>query len=153
VSLVWHVNTGAVLGTITVGFFVTVMKGAYSLTAIRSNGDAMGRAIIGAVLFLFSTTVVAFEVAAWRSTETALTNLRVMRTTKGVRRADTGDTNLGIPIGQIEDIQVDQDIVGRLLGYGTIRIRVTEAPEATLGNVPEKFCRLVQERIGGSASM
>lgn len=145
-------TTGAALGTIIVYFFIAAMPFAYSLTAIKNDDDVMARATIGAVLLIFSTTWMAFEVLAWRSTETALTNLRVVRTTKGVRRGDTGDTNLGIPIGEIEDIQVDQDVVARLLGYGTIRIRVRGAPEATLGNVPEEFCRLVQERFGGPAS-
>jgi hypothetical protein len=37
------VTTAGVLGTITVGFFVTALRDAHSLTAIRSNGDAMGR--------------------------------------------------------------------------------------------------------------
>jgi hypothetical protein len=146
-------TTGTVPGAITLFFFVTVMPGAYSLTAIRNDSDAMGRAIIGAVLSVFSIVWMAFEVAAWWGTETALTNLRIMRTTKGVRRPDTGDTNLGIAISRIEYIQVEQGNLGVLLGYGTIRISVKGAPEAKLGNVPEKFCRLVQERIGGSAPM
>ena len=145
--------TGAVLGCVTLGFFVAVMPGAYSLAAIRNDGDALARAIIGATLLIFSTVVVGLQVLAWRSSHIALTNLRVSLTSRGWRRGDTGDTNLGIPISEIENIQVDQDFFGRLVGYGTITIRVKgSSDEMKLGTFSEEFCQLVQERIGGPAS-
>ena len=150
--MVWHGNHRRCAGHHNRGFLCDCAAGRPQLDCDKEQRRRHGPAIVGAVLLLFSTTVVAFEVAAWRSTETALTNLRVIRTTEGVRRGDTGDTNLGIPISQIEDIQVDQDIVGQLLGYGTIRIRVKEAPEATAGQRSREVLPAGQERIAGSAS-
>ena len=79
------------------------------------------------------------------STEMAVTNKRVMMKSGFVSRK-----SVEIVLSKIESITVDQTLIGRIFGYGTITVRGT-------GGTPETFVKIghplelrqqVQEQIG-----
>ena len=77
--------------------------------------------LLGAIIF--GVTGVVLAVAAWLKrfgTEVAVTDQRVIYK-RGLIRRHTVEMNLD----KIESVDVDQSILGRFLGYGTITIRGT----------------------------
>lgn len=63
--------------------------------------------------------------ASWiekRTTEIAVTNRRVIHK-RGLIRRETGEMNME----KVESVNVDQTILGRILGYGSIVVRGTGA--------------------------
>ena len=88
---------------------------------------------------LLSTTL------KWRSAEFAVTNKRVILKT-GFIQSKTAEMFLN----KIESVGVDQSIVGRVLGYGTVVIRGTGGSLEPFHHVsnPLRFRKEIQEQIG-----
>jgi len=79
------------------------------------------------------------------STELSVTNRRVMVKTGIVLRH-----TMEILLTKVESIEVDQTIMGRILGFGSIVVRGTGGtPEPIqLIDNPQEFRKQVQEQIG-----
>lgn len=94
--------------------------------ALRFFNDQPGLKISALSLaFIFAVlTFVAAAHAWWRSfaTEIAVTSTRVIYKTGFIRR-HTVEMNMD----KVESVDVDQTLLGRLLGYGSVRVRGTGA--------------------------
>ncbi len=90
--------------------------------------------------------LVAFVVAhiIWLTSEFAVTNMRVVAKTGFVRRS-TAETLLS----KIEAIGVDQRLVGRMLGFGTVQITGTGGTRETFKKIarPLELRRQIQSQI------
>jgi uncharacterized membrane protein YdbT with pleckstrin-like domain len=108
----WVVYAGGVFAFLAA---IIIAIGAYQAPGVR-----LAIQILALLLALFG---VALLVRAWWhrwGLEIAVTNRRVIYKT-GVIRRRTLEMNLE----QIESVQVDQSILGRLLGYGDISVHGT----------------------------
>jgi hypothetical protein len=117
---------GVVFAAIMAVSFFAVMPLTYNLSAIRSDPDAEGRALIGSGLLLMTLLSVGMHTLSWWGTETAITNMSVPRVTGSLQFDDTttDDTSTKIALKDIEDIHVEQnDLPGGMLGYGAIVIK------------------------------
>src|SRR3954449_12918196 len=88
--------------------------------------------LIGAMVF--GVTGVVLAVAAWLKrfgTEVAVTDRRVIYK-RGLIQRHTVEMNLD----KVESVDVDQSLVGRLLGYGTVTIRGTGRQSNRSGTWP-----------------
>ena len=111
--------------------------------------------VLGAVLLpVFGIGLIAL-VIAWiniRTTELAVTERRVIAKF-GLIRRDT----IEIKVERIESVQVNQSVMGRLLGFGTIVFSGAGTPQLTVPNIarPLEFRKAVvgaQEPAGVPAS-
>lgn len=101
--------------------------------------------IVGGVLILIAVFAMIKVWIRASSAEFAVTNKRVILKT-GFIQKDSAE----IFLAKIESVGVDQTILGRLLGYGSVIIRGTggsQQPFADLSR-PLEFRRQIQEQIG-----
>ena len=78
--------------------------------------------VIGAIVAVYAViSLVQSWVEKW-TTEIAVTNRRVIHK-RGLIRRETGEMNMD----KVESVVVDQSILGRVLGYGSIVVRGTGA--------------------------
>jgi uncharacterized membrane protein YdbT with pleckstrin-like domain len=85
-------------------------------------GIAVGVEFLGTIVVLVALLAIP---GAWinrRTTEIAVTTQRII-IKRGLFRRSTMEMN----VGQIESVQVDQSIFGRLFGFGTVTLRGTGA--------------------------
>ncbi len=78
-----------------------------------------------ALILVFGLLTLSFAAHAWWqsfTTEIAVTNARVIYKTGFIRR-HTAEMNMD----KVESVDVDQSLLGRILGYGTVDIRGTGA--------------------------
>ncbi len=104
------------------------------LAALHFLGDQHGlkfSALSLALIFAVLALVAALH-AWWRSftTEIAVTNTRVIYKT-GFLRRHTVEMNMD----KVESVDVDQSLLGRLLGYGAVRVRGTGASLERLDHI------------------
>lgn len=102
-------------------------------------------------LWLGALAWIAYNVVAWRSAEYHVTNRRVLGQ-EGLIRRRTTDTLLA----SISDVKTKVPAIGRVLGYGNIRI-VTSSGEAGVDNLTsvkrvQEFQREILEQKTGEAS-
>jgi uncharacterized membrane protein YdbT with pleckstrin-like domain len=98
-------------------------------------------------LFGLGVIVALFQVVHYKTAEFAVTDKRVLMKTGVLRRR-----SLEINLAKIESVAVDQGILGRILGYGTIIVRGTGGTQEPFRRIadPMGFRRHVQEQ-GSSA--
>jgi uncharacterized membrane protein YdbT with pleckstrin-like domain len=102
-------------------------------------------------LWLGALAWIAYNVVAWRSAEYHVTNRRVLGQ-EGLVRRRTTDTLLA----SISDVKTRLPAIGRMLGYGNIRI-VTSSGEAGVDNLTairhvQQFQRAILEQKAGGPS-
>ena len=119
------------------GFFTLVSLWFFA-SYLGELGNATGLPLLVGLVWLLVALI------RHRTSEFAVTNRRVLIKTGLISRKSM-ETNLT----KVEGINVDQDIPGRLLGYGTIVVRGTgggSEPFRTIAR-PMVFRRVVQEQI------
>ena len=101
--------------------------------------------VLGAGLILVGVVIAVSGLWHRNSTELSVTNRRVMVKTGIVLRH-----TMEILLSKVESIEVDQTIMGRILGFGSIVVRGTGGtPEPIqLIDNPQEFRKQVQEQIG-----
>lgn len=101
--------------------------------------------IIALVLFVVSSVVAASGVLKRRAAEFVITNKRVIAKV-GILEKQTSE----IFLNKIESVAVDQNLRGRMLGYGTVIIKGTGGTVESFQRIsaPFEFRRQIQERIG-----
>ncbi len=94
---------------------------------------------LAALLILFPMAAVRFF-----TSEFAVTNKRVI-TKQGLIRRDATETLLS----KVEGIMVDQGVLGRIVGYGTVRVTGTGGHHTSFSSIrsPMEVRRHVQEQI------
>lgn len=101
------------------GLILTII-GLILILAPVGTGLAPAFAIIGAIVMLFGLWSLAGAWIEQMTTEIAVTTRRVIQK-RGLIRRQTGEMNME----KVESVIVDQTILGRLLGYGSIVVRGT----------------------------
>jgi len=99
---------------------------------------------LGGGLFLLAIVYLIIPVIEYYSNEFAVTNKRLIVKT-GLIRIDS----LEILLSKVEGIQVNQTILGRILGYGSITITGTGGSRDPYLNIAEplEFRKKAQEQI------
>jgi uncharacterized membrane protein YdbT with pleckstrin-like domain len=111
---------------------------------VISNGNAVLALVVG---FVLCATPIFSAFLRWKSAEFSVTNKRVVLKI-GFIQSRTAEMFLN----KIESVGVDQNVAGRILGYGDIVIRGTGGSLEPFRRVsaPLEFRRQIQEQIGKS---
>lgn len=120
-------------------FFSPLFGLIFSILAFASKSFGFGL-----VLLMISIGVGLARLVAYITSEFGVTDRRVLIKVGFLRRK-----SLELLLNKVEGIQVDQGILGRVLGYGSIVITGTgglSQPFSRITN-PLEFRRKVQERI------
>ncbi len=130
-GLHWFIFLPAVL-TIAVGGAM-LFAGSFILLGLGVS------TILASLLILFPMAAVRFL-----TSEFAVTTKRVI-TKQGLIRRDATETLLT----KVEGIMVDQGVLGRIAGYGTVRVTGTGGHQTSFSSIrsPMEFRRHVQEQI------
>ena len=99
----------------------------------------------GAALAVAGLAFLIPALLQWKTTELGVTDQRVMAKTGLVQRR-----SLEMVLHGVESIGVDQDILGRLVNYGTVIISGTGGTQERFTRIadPLDFRRAVNEQIG-----
>jgi uncharacterized membrane protein YdbT with pleckstrin-like domain len=114
------------------------------LVSISLFGAAMPE--LGGLLLLLAAVPLVWAYIAFHSSEFAVTDRRVIIKVGWIRRR-----TLETMLGKVEGIGVDQTVLGRLLGFGTITVTGTGGTKEPFANIadPLEFRRQVQAQVAG----
>jgi uncharacterized membrane protein YdbT with pleckstrin-like domain len=122
------------------------LAAAFALwTVIRPTDDASGPLrIFGVAVLGVALIVLLVKLIYYRSAEFAVTSKRVMLKVGWMRRH-----SLELILSKVEAISVDQDVRGRVFGYGTITVTGTGGTKETFATLahPFEFRTQVQGQI------
>ena len=131
-------------------FLSTAIAHKPQKTSAVGNAEfsAGGLAIIGLLLSSAGGTIVVYGLAKCNATEMAVTSKRVL-----IKTGLASRRTLDLMLSRVESIGVEETVVGRILGYGSVIVRGTGGtPEAFfLIAHPQEFRRAVQEQTGLAA--
>jgi uncharacterized membrane protein YdbT with pleckstrin-like domain len=108
------------------GIAILVFRDDLSGKGISANGVA----IAGIVLLVAAAIVFGYSVIKKNATEIAVTDRRVI-----IKTGMTSRRSLEIMLAKVESIGINETLMGRLLGYGTVVIHGT-------GGTPEPFTKI-----------
>lgn len=122
---------------------IIAVIGAFS----RDHDYRVHLLIAALVLFICSSMILLVGVMRRKAAEFVVTNKRIIAKI-GIVEKQTAE----IFLNKIESIGVDQNLRGRLLGYGTITLRGTGGTIESFNRIadPFEFRRQIQEQIGHS---
>ncbi len=122
---------------------IALVVGAFSGT----HGFRTGLLIAALVLFIASSVVVLVGTMKRRAAEFVVTNKRIIAKI-GIVEKQTAE----IFLNKIESIGVDQNLRGRMMGYGTVTVRGTGGSIESFNRIadPFEFRRQIQEQIGNA---
>ncbi len=115
------------------------------IVAIMFFGRGGHAAFTAGCLFIIIAVAKAISsFITFSNSEFAVTNQRVIAKVGFIRR-----NSLEVLLGKIEAIQVNQDILGRILGYGSITVSGTGGTRDPFHNIsdPLELRRKIQEQI------
>jgi uncharacterized membrane protein YdbT with pleckstrin-like domain len=101
-------------------------------------------AIVGFLLLVFAGLLVLLGYLTRKATEMAVTNKRIVIKTGLVSRR-----TFELLLSKVESIGVEEGLLGRMLGYGSVVVRGTGGTPEPFKNVahPLEFRRQVQQRV------
>lgn len=104
-------------------------------------------AIAGAVLILVALAIFGFSVVKKNATEIAVTDRRVI-----IKTGMASRRSLEILIAKVESVGIDETLMGRMLGYGTVVIHGTGGTPEPFRKIahPSEFRREVQQQVDGA---
>jgi uncharacterized membrane protein YdbT with pleckstrin-like domain len=102
------------------------------------------RWVVGWALLAAGISVAVSRLFTWYSSEFVVTNKRITMRTGFVR-----SHSIEILLTKVEALAVDQDILGRVLGYGSIHITGTGGTQERFDTIaaPFEFRKMTQEQI------
>lgn len=132
---------------VAVAAFLTLLGTLIFLQGSLYPNVAIVLRVIGAMLLIVAVIRVIGVWILMSSAEFAVTNRRVILKT-GFVRNKTAEMFLA----KVESVGVEQSVLGRLLGYGSIVIRGTGGSLEPFSDIarPLEFRRQIQEQIGRS---
>ncbi|HCQ8110909.1 TPA: PH domain-containing protein [Klebsiella pneumoniae] len=135
-----HVSWLSFLITIIVSlFFLFIAFGGFMASAAAKEGEAHPNSVGWVFLFLglFMLLNVVVKVA---TTELALTNKRIIAKFGFIRRS-----TIELRLEKVESISINQGLLGRLLGYGTVVVKGTGGTGTPIPSIkkPLDFRRIV----------
>jgi uncharacterized membrane protein YdbT with pleckstrin-like domain len=122
----------------------------FPLYAALIEPTKLGSAVIGSfLLFLLATLFLLHSVLVRRTTELAVTTRRIIAKS-GIVRRHTVELNHN----KLESVHVDQSLMGRLLGFGTLIINGTGGGKTPIPRVgdPLGFRRRTMEVVDAERS-
>ena len=101
--------------------------------------------IVGLVFLVTSTVVLGYGVAKRNATEMGVTNRRVL-----IKTGMASRRTLDLMLSKVESIGVEETVMGRALGYGSVIVHGTGGTPEQFFVIahPQEFRRHVQEQIG-----
>ena len=127
----------------------TVARSARKNSALgKAELSAGGLAIVGLFLLVAGAAILVYGLAKRNATEMAVTSKRVL-----IKTGLASRRTLDLMLSRVESIGVEETVLGRILGYGSVIVRGTGGtPEAFfLIAHPQEFRRAVQEQTGQAA--
>jgi uncharacterized membrane protein YdbT with pleckstrin-like domain len=114
--------------------------------ALLSSGDDSAIAG-GALVFILALATGLASFINVKTSEFAVTNKRVLMKTGFIRRK-----SFEVLLSKVEGIQVDQGVLGRIIGYGTIVVTGTGGSADPFPRIaaPLNFRRHVQEQVAST---
>ena len=118
------------------GFVLLLFTGGAFFVATVDNNQG-----VAFVIFLIGILPLAWSYLRYRCSEFAVTDKRVLIKTGMIRRH-----TLETLLNKVENISVEQGLLGRLLDYGTIQVTGTGSTKETFTNIiaPLEFRKQVQ---------
>jgi uncharacterized membrane protein YdbT with pleckstrin-like domain len=138
----------ALAGTFCFVGFVALAVGLILRHNDLAPQDA-ARVVLGGVLVALLSLVPAW--LRWRSAEFALTDRRVLATTRTtllLRRS------VDVPVDRLSAVDVDESMLGRFLGYGTVRLETAGQRTEAFGHVASArdFCQAAGKHLPTASS-
>ena len=126
-------------------YLAITTRDANGLTLGRSTISPQGLAISGAILLFLALIIFIYGIAKRNATEMAVTNKRVL-----IKTGMASRRTLDMMLTTVESIGVEETVLGRMLGYGTVIVRGTGGTPETFIKIanPQDFRKNVQEQIG-----
>jgi uncharacterized membrane protein YdbT with pleckstrin-like domain len=123
------------------------LVGVLILLPGSTSSDMRALGWCGGVLLLLAALGGLSAVMSYATSEFALTNRRVLVKVGFIRRH-----SLELLLTKVEGVGVDQGILGRILGYGTIVVTGTGGTKEPFKNIadPLEFRKRVQSQISAS---
>jgi uncharacterized membrane protein YdbT with pleckstrin-like domain len=125
----------------------------WSVTTRDSHGITLGSstispqelAITGVILLFIALVIFIYGIAKRNATEMAVTNKRVL-----IKTGMASRRTLDMMLSTVESIGVEESVLGRVFGYGTVIVRGTGGTPETFVLIahPQEFRKNVQEQIG-----
>jgi uncharacterized membrane protein YdbT with pleckstrin-like domain len=122
--------------------FVAALVAAGGVACLlQKNADIM---YVGGVLLVVAAGILAFAIIKRNATEMAVTNRRVI-----IKTGMASRRSLEIMLPKVESIGIDETVVGRMLGFGTVTIHGTGGTPEPFSRIahPSEFRRAVQTQI------
>jgi uncharacterized membrane protein YdbT with pleckstrin-like domain len=144
----WIVMFWPLLGGLVLGFFgFALFAGGW--VATRNGGRYEGAMVWGGLGLLFAASLVGGGIIRWLATKVGVSNKRVL-----IRTGLFSRRSIEVLLPKVESIGVEEPLVGRILGYGTVIVRGTGGTFETFRGIahPNKLRRQVQQQIGNSVS-
>lgn len=139
-----HVSWLSFLTTIIISLFILFISlGAFMASAAAKEGEARPNSF-GWILLLLGLFMLLNVVIKIITTELALTNKRIIAKFGFIRRS-----TVELRLEKVESIGVDQSILGRILGYGTIVVKGTGGTATPIPSIskPLEFRRVVNNHL------
>jgi uncharacterized membrane protein YdbT with pleckstrin-like domain len=135
ISVLWSVIFAAIF--VIVGLLFAIL----GLSDMKSNSDSL---IIGMSLIVFAALLGVLAKLRRNSVEMAVTNKRVI-----IKAGLISKRTIELFLGKVESVAVDQGILGRVLGYGSVIVRGTGGTAEPFKYVerPEEFRHQVQSHM------
>jgi uncharacterized membrane protein YdbT with pleckstrin-like domain len=113
----------------------------------RSSDSSSPRIYAGAALLVLSVVLIGIGVLKRNATEMAVTNKRVL-----IKMGVLSRTTFEMLFSKIESIGVEEPVLGRLFGYGTVTVRGVGGTPDLFPRIahPLEFRRQVQQQIENS---
>jgi uncharacterized membrane protein YdbT with pleckstrin-like domain len=114
---------------------------AFAVGAMQAQGDRSGDLLIGLGLLVIAAVIFIGPWIKDKTSEFGVTNKRVLIKVGLIKR-----TSLELLLRQIEGISVEQSVVARILGFGTIVVSGTGGTKERFGQIanPMEFRKQVQ---------
>lgn len=142
----WIVMFWPGLGGLVLGFFGFALF-ASGWMATRNGGRYEGATVWGVLALLFAALLIGGGIIRWLATEVGVSNRRVLIKTGLFSRR-----SIEVLLPRVESIGVEEPLMGRILGYGTVIVRGTGGTFERFGMIVHSNAlrRRVQEQLGRS---
>jgi membrane protein YdbS with pleckstrin-like domain len=116
---------------VIVALAVLLWIGTNTGAILDNDGIDTGATFVAVAVFVLTLAYIGFVIWDWRNQEWLITTRRVMRA-EGVLNKSVTDTSLE----KINDARLDQNVFGRIFGFGTLDI-LTAAEEFSGGGIAD----------------
>jgi len=141
IVMLWPLLGGIVLGGFGFAFF------AGGWLATRKGASYQGAIVEGAFALFAAAVLIGGGIIRRAATEVAVSNKRVLIKTGLFSRR-----SVEVLLPKVESIGVNETLVGRILGYGSVIVRGTGGTFETFDRIrqPSEFRQQVQGQISGN---